>query len=129
MPNIERIDSPDLAPPTGYSHVVRSGNTAWIAGAAGMDVDGNIVGMDDPEAQIEQTFQNLRTALATVDADLSNVVKWTVYLTDAAYIPAWRNVRSKHVTDDIRPAGTLLIIAGLARAGMIVEIEAVALLD
>ena len=129
MPNIERIDSPDLAPPTGYSHVVRSGNTAWIAGAAGMDVDGNIVGMDDPEAQIEQTFQNLRTALATVDADLSNVVKWTVYLTDAAYIPAWRNVRSKHVTDDIRPAGTLLIIAGLARAGMVVEIEAVALLD
>ena len=129
MPNIERIDSPDLAPPTGYSHVVRSGNTAWIAGVAGMDVDGNIVGMDDPEAQIEQTFQNLRTALATVDADLSNVVKWTVYLTDAAYIPAWRNVRSKHVTDDIRPAGTLLIIAGLARAGMIVEIEAVALLD
>lgn len=129
MPNIERIDSPDLFPPTGYSHVVKTGNIAYIAGAAGLDAKGNIVGLDDPEAQIEQTFKNIIIALATVGADLSNMVKWTVYLTDAAYIPAWRNVRPKYITDDIRPASALLIISGLALPGLIVEVEGIAILD
>ncbi len=129
MVDIERFDSPDLFPPTGYSHVVRSGNTAYIAGAAALDVEGNIVGANDPEAQIEQTFRNLESALATVGADLSNLVKWTVYLTDEAYIPAWRTVRSRYIGDDIRPAGALLIISGLALPDLIVEVECVAVLD
>ena len=129
MPNIERIDSPDLFPPTGYSHVVRSGDVVYISGTTALDAEGNIVGADDPGAQIEQTFRNLSTALATVGADLSNLVKWTVYLTDEAHIPAWRTVRSKYITEDIRPASALLIVAGLALPGLIVEIEGVAVLD
>ncbi len=50
MPNIERIDSPDLFPPTGYSHVVKSGNIAYIAGVTTLDAGGNTVGANDPEA-------------------------------------------------------------------------------
>ena len=129
MPMIERLDSPDLAPPTGYSHVVRHGNTAYIAGAAGLDRDGNIVGEDDPEAQVRQTLENLKIALGTVGADLSNLVKWTVYLTGEEYMPAWRNVRSTYIGEDVRPAGALLIIDALARPGLFVEIEAIAALD
>lgn len=129
MPTVERIDSPDLFPPTGYSHVVRHGNTAYIAGAAGLDREGNIVGEDDPEAQIRQTLENLKIALATVGAGLGDLVKWTVYLTGEEYIPAWRNVRGTYIGDDVRPAGALLIIDALALPGLFVEIEAIAALD
>ena len=127
MAPIERIDTPDLYPPTGYSHVVRHGNTAYIAGAAGIDREGNF--SDDPEEQIRTTIENLEVALATVGADLSNLVKWTIYLTSTEHIGAWRNVRSTYIGDDIRPAGALLIIDALALPGLIVEIEAIAALD
>jgi enamine deaminase RidA (YjgF/YER057c/UK114 family) len=129
MPEIERIDSPDLHPPSGYSHAVRYGNVAYIAGAASLDIDGNVVGVDDPEAQVQQTLENLKIALAAVGANLSNLVKWTVYLTDESYIPAWRRVRSRFIAEDVRPAGALLIISGLARPELIVEVEGIAIID
>jgi enamine deaminase RidA (YjgF/YER057c/UK114 family) len=47
-------------------------------------------------------------------------------LTDEAYVKPWGNVRSRYVAENSRPAGALLIISGLARKGLIVEIEAIA---
>jgi 2-iminobutanoate/2-iminopropanoate deaminase len=71
----------------------------------------------------------LKFALAAVGANLSNLVKWTVYLTDESYIPTSRRVRSRFIADDARPAGALLIISGLARPELIVEVEGIAIID
>jgi enamine deaminase RidA (YjgF/YER057c/UK114 family) len=124
-PRIERIDPVDLAPPSGYAYVVKAGDTVYLSGVAGIAADGSIVGEADPSAQVEQAIHNLRTSLRSVGAGLEHLVRWTVYLTDPAYIPAWQEVRSRHIGVH-RPAGTLIIVAGLALPGLMVEIDGIA---
>ena len=128
MTNIERIDLPELVPPTGYSHVVVNRGTAYISGVAATDRDGRIVGVNDPAAQVEQTLRNLRTALSAVGAGPEHLLRWTVYLTGEEHIPAWQQVRGDF-SGDYRPAGTLLIVSGLAHPDLIIEVDAVAAVD
>lgn len=56
---------------------------------------------------------------------MENLVKTTVFLVDAADLPAFGAARSA-VLGPRKPASTLLIVAGLARPEWRVEIEAVA---
>jgi enamine deaminase RidA (YjgF/YER057c/UK114 family) len=53
-----------------------------------------------------------------------DIVKFTVYLTGARFVGEYRAARSKVIGDDVLPASTLLIVAGLAAPEMLVEIEA-----
>ena len=125
MTTIERIDLPELVPPTGYSHVVVNRGTAYISGVAATDADGTIVGVNEPVVQVEQTLRNLRTALSAVRAGPEHILRWTVYLTGYEHIPAWQQVRGDFVGDH-RPAGTLLIVSGLAHPDLIIEVDAIA---
>ena len=55
---------PEALPPTrGYSQVVRVGNTVYIAGQVGINVDGSAVSKDDPAAQARQIWHNLEAAV------------------------------------------------------------------
>jgi enamine deaminase RidA (YjgF/YER057c/UK114 family) len=128
MTAIKRIDLPELVPPTGYSHVVVNRGTAYISGVAATAKDGTIVGVDEPVVQVEQTLRNLRTALSAVGAGPENLLQWTVYLTGPEHIAAWQQVRGDFVGDN-RPAGTLLIVSGLAHPDLIIEVDAVAAVD
>ena len=56
---------------------------------------------------------------------MKDVVKITHFLTDAANLPAYNEVRAKYLGEE-RPASTLLIVAGLARPDLLVEVEMVA---
>ena len=127
MANIQRIDSPDLFPPTGYSHVVRHGNTAYIAGAAGLDADGNF--SDDPEEQIRRpsrTCEPRSPRSAPISRPWSNGRSTSRTPSTSA---RGATCAGQYIGDDIRPAGALLIIDALALPGLIVEIEAIAALD
>ncbi|MBI2853119.1 MAG: hypothetical protein HYX84_08520 [Chloroflexi bacterium] len=56
---IEYINPGTIAPPRGYSHVVKDGKTAYIAGQVARDREGRTVGIGDARAQSEQVFKNL----------------------------------------------------------------------
>jgi hypothetical protein len=75
-----------------------------------------------------QTFENLKTALAAVDAQFRHVVKLNNYLVDRAHLPTFREVRDSYLAENDRPASTTIAISGLAREGALIEIEAVAVL-
>ena len=83
--------SPDNVhkPPT-YSHVVKAGNTYYVAGQTALDVNGNLVGPGDVVAQAEQVYKNLRDVLEATGSGLKDVVKINTYLTDPASIPLIR---------------------------------------
>lgn len=125
---IERIYPTGLYRPPTYSPVVKAGNTIYIAGQTAMDVSGSLVGKGDIKAQVAQVFRNIMTALASVDASYTNLVKVTTYLTSAANIEGYRTVRSQFLINDL-PASTLLVIKGLAREDMLVEIDAIAVVE
>ena len=77
-------------------------------------------------AQMRQVFQNLSVALAAAGAGMAQVVKLTVYLTDLADLPVFRQVRDEYVSADHPPASSLVQVAGLVHPEARVEIEALA---
>jgi len=127
-----RFLSPEtLAPPFGYSHVVdvRPGRLVFISGQVPLDVEGNLVGPGDFEAQARQVFANLTAALEAADATWSDVVKVTYFLRDVGEITSVRAIRDEYVNTSQPPASTLVEVSGLFRDDVLVEIEAVAVVD
>lgn len=125
---VERIQPEGMHRPTGYTHVVKVGNLAFLAGQTATDSSGNVVGVGDVEAQADQVYENIRTALASVGADFSNLIKTTTFLTRSEDIDGYRRARAKHIPTDL-PASTLLFVAGLANPLFLIEIEVIASLD
>ena len=125
---IQRINPEALYHVTSVHHLTRHDNTVYISGMAALDKNRNLVGKDDPEAQAEQVIQNVKDALASVGGDLSHIIKWSIYLTRREDIPIWRTVRSRHLSGDQVPAGSLLLIQGMVDPDFLVYLDAVAIL-
>ncbi len=123
---IQRINPEGLHQPGGYHHVVRDGNTAYIAGQVARDKDGNTVGIGNAAAQADQIFRNVKAALESVGSDLEHIKKLNVYMTHREDIPAYRAARSKFIPDDSLPASTLVLCVGLADPDFRLEVEVVA---
>ncbi|MBT3378759.1 MAG: RidA family protein [Lentisphaerae bacterium] len=111
----------------GYSHVAKAGDTFYIAGQIALDVDGNLVGKGDIEAQVHQAYANLQAILDELGGSLDDIVKMTTYLTDRSQLDAFRRVRDRFFSDPF-PPNTLLFISGLAHPDYLIEVEAVAVL-
>ncbi|MGY1704633.1 RidA family protein [Geodermatophilus sp. SYSU D00697] len=85
MTGMQRVDPPELARPSGYSHAVVAppGRTVFLAGQTAMDADGRIVGAD-VVAQFEQALGNLLTALGAAGGRPAHLASLTVYAVDLA---------------------------------------------
>ncbi|MEU0411522.1 RidA family protein [Streptomyces griseorubiginosus] len=81
----ERINPPELSPPTGFSHaVVATGSrVVFLAGQTALDADGKVVGASLPE-QFERALTNLLTALRAAGGAPADLARVTVYATDIA---------------------------------------------
>ncbi|MET9131463.1 RidA family protein [Streptomyces antibioticus] len=84
----ERVNPPELSPPTGFSHaVVATGSRlVFLAGQTALDADGEIVGDTLPE-QFARALTNLLTALKAAGGAPTDLARVTVYVTD---VPAYR---------------------------------------
>ena len=81
-----------------------------------------------PEGAIKQTevvFERTREILEAAGMTFADVVRFTVYLTNRAHRDDFFTVRDR-VMGDNKPGATILIIDGLARSELKIEIETVA---
>ena len=130
---IQTYNPTTMAKPLGlYCHVARAKASEFvhIAGQVSLDSSGEIVGTGNFEAQMNQTYANLRAALESTGAGFGDVVKYTTYLTRKNDLGEYRRVRNA-LYEDIYPNGpyppnTLLIVSGLVNDDLLLEIEAVA---
>ena len=99
----------------------------FLAGQGPVSADGEVVGEGDFEAQVRQTFENLRTVLEQAGASLESVVKLTVFLTDIGTLREFGRVRNEFLPGP-PPASSALQVTALAVPGMLVEVEAIAVL-
>lgn len=129
--NTEYINPNGISKPTGYTHVVATDarKTIFISGQIGLDAQGNI--REGLRAQTIQVFENLKIALASVGATFENVVKVTTLIVN--YKPEdraiLREIRSQYFDAQHPPASTLIGVQALAFPELLIEIEAVVVLD
>lgn len=114
----------------GYSQAVRAGDLLFVSGQVAWDEKGEVVGPGDARAQAEQAFANLRAVLEQAGSGLDRVAKITMLATSRDHLVALREVRHR-VFDPLGhyPAATFAVVAGLAAPELLVEIEAIALLE
>lgn len=105
--------------------VVDSGGRLFVRGQVGYTVhatDRKLVGPGDPAAQADQAMNNVRQLLEEVGARLQEICKVKIWVTDRAFLEPVMNVVGRHLKG-IPVAYTLVIVDGLARAEMLVEID------
>jgi enamine deaminase RidA (YjgF/YER057c/UK114 family) len=114
-----------------YSHVVvveGTGRHIFVAGQVARDANGELVGKGDMAAQIAQVGENIKDCLEAAGASLDDVVKTTTYVTDIEEYFRHADVRLKYF-GKATPTSTTIEVSRLASPGMMVEIEALAVVN
>lgn len=120
---------PTLPPTTGWSQVAEvppGSKLVFISGQVPMDQSGRIVALSNFRGQAEQVFQNLDRALRAAGATFRDVVKLNYYVLDITQLPTLREVRDNYVNRAAPPASTLVQVPALFTPGILLEVEAVA---
>lgn len=113
--------------PSGFTAVVKAGNTVYIAGMVAQDENGNVVGEGDAEAQTRQIWRNIGVAVQAAGGSLADIVKTTTYVTGIEHGAAVRRVRGELFPEN-PPTSTLLVVSELANPAYVVEIESIAVI-
>ncbi|MGP4047817.1 RidA family protein [Streptomyces sp. 2A115] len=126
----ERVNPPELSPPTGFSHAVTATGSrlVFLAGQTALDTDGKIVGGTLPE-QFERALANLLTALHAAGGTPSDLARVTVYTTDVEGYRArapqlgriWRRLAGREY-----PAMAVIGVVRLWDTQALVELDGVA---
>ncbi|MER7164822.1 RidA family protein [Micromonospora sp. NPDC000207] len=131
MPDpVTLVRVPALSDAAEYAYaavVAPSTRLVFTAGACPLDADGATVAPGDHAAQARQVMANLTTALAAAGAQLTDVVRTTVYVASsrqADLVTVWEVVRDAFGDHD--PPSTLLGVTVLGYDDQLVEVEAVA---
>jgi enamine deaminase RidA (YjgF/YER057c/UK114 family) len=108
----------------GYSRAVIDGDFAFVAGTTGYDY-ATMTMPADVASQTRNCFRTIEAALKGGGFAMADIVRATYYVTDARNADSVLAVCGE-VLGDIRPAATILVVAGLYKPEMKVEIEVTA---
>jgi enamine deaminase RidA (YjgF/YER057c/UK114 family) len=126
-----------LGEPLGrYSHVsiARGRQLVHVAGQVGVIEYGELAGDGGMEAQINQAFTNVATAVAAAGGTPGDIVKTTTLLVGGEeeleiFMRVRGEVFARMFPDGQYPPNTLLFLPRLVEARLLVEVEALAVLS
>ncbi|MFQ5544518.1 MAG: RidA family protein [Acidiferrobacterales bacterium] len=123
---LRKFNTKDMYPQQALDNdvcmAVRAGNRIFLRGQTGFDLDGNMVGIGDAAAQAENAMKCVKILLEEAGAKLEHICKTTIYITDRAYREPVYQVIGKWLKG-VYPCSTGLIVNGLARPEMLMEID------
>ncbi len=114
--------------PWPYSHGIAVGNLLFIAGQVALDEDLRLVGPGNIEAQARQAWENIRAVVVAAGGKITDVVRVTTYLADLADTEGLHKVRREVFPDGDYPVATVTEAKRLGLPGLLVEIEATAMI-
>ena len=111
----------------GYSRAVRIGNVIEVAGTTALDGD-EIVGKGNIYEQTKFIFRKIEKALHEAGAEMKDVVRTRMFVTD---ISQSEEVGKAHAEffKDIKPAASMIEVAGFINAELLIEMEVTAIID
>ena len=119
---------PEQALDNDLCQAVVAGNTVYLRGQIGEDIDTNeSVGIGDVEAQAERAMANIDMLLREAGSELSHIVKVVVYIVDPRYREIVYRVMGRWLKG-VHPVSTGLVVSALARPEWLVEIDATAVI-
>ena len=107
----------------GYSRAVVVGDSCWVAGTTDAGPDGVSQHPGDVAAQARAALAIIEAALAEGGFTLRDVVRTRMFVVDMAVADELSAVHGA-VFGEIRPAATMVAVAGLMHPSLLVEIEA-----
>jgi enamine deaminase RidA (YjgF/YER057c/UK114 family) len=107
----------------GYSRAIVVGDSCWVAGTTDAGPHGVSQHPDDVTGQARAVFAIIERALAEGGFSLRDVVRTRMFVADMSMSDALSAVHGE-VFGDIRPAATMVAVAGLMHPSLLVEIEA-----
>jgi enamine deaminase RidA (YjgF/YER057c/UK114 family) len=110
----------------GFSRAVRVGDRVVVSGTAPVWPDGSCD--PDPEAQARRCFEIVRVALDELGAGFADIVRTRMFVTSADHADAVGRVHGE-VFAEVRPAATMVVVAGLLDPRWKFEVEVEAVVD
>src|SRR6266487_180488 len=127
---VQYLNPDDLSKNPAFSNVITvtgPAKTIYIGGQDALDASGQIVGKGDIRQQTEQVLNNLQIALKAGGADLTNIIKWNIYVVQGHPIqPAFEVFQRVWDRRPNPPAITVMFVSGLANPDFLVEMDAIA---
>jgi enamine deaminase RidA (YjgF/YER057c/UK114 family) len=114
-----------------YSPAVKinGGTTLYMAGQTGYQDEQGETYPRDFDGQVRVAFERIRKTLQAAGGKLDDVVTMTVFITDMANGTRFTQLRKEFFQEGRYPASALIGIKELARPEMMIEIQAIAVLD
>jgi len=122
---IKEANAPN--PMGAYNQAVVSNGFIFTAGQVGIDPKTGKFIEDGFRARVNQVFKNLSAILETAGSNLTNVVKFTVFLTDMGNYAVVNEVFNEWLDEDNAPARSLVSVKELP-GYTDVEIECIAII-
>lgn len=126
---VERITTEnDWFEPYKIALAWRVGDLVFTSGQAAITEQGEIVGLGDFDAQVEQTMANVKRVLELAGSSMQDIVKVNIYVTDMTNFPKVIELREKYFSYPW-PADTIVEVTSLAIPGLMIEVDATAVVS
>lgn len=126
---------PGKAQPRGrFPHIKRAGDYLFVSGTSSRRADNTIAGADidssgatklDIRAQTRALIENIRDILASMDAELNDVVEISTFLLSMNDFAAYNEIYAEYF-DENGPARTTVAVRELPHPHLLIEMKAIA---
>jgi 2-iminobutanoate/2-iminopropanoate deaminase len=106
-----------------YSQAIMSGGFVFISGQIALDPKTSKIAEGGIEVQTVRVLENIKNILESVELNLSDVMKTSVFLSDISNFQAFNRVYSRYFESE--PPARTTVQANLM-AGVLLEIDAIA---
>lgn len=109
--------------------VLATGRTLHVAGQLPLTAAGEVVAPGEIEPQLDRVWEQIEAIVGAAGGTLDDVVRVTAWTTSHDCVGPIVEARRERFAGRTPPASALLVVAGLALPGALVEIDAIAVLS